>query len=273
MDILEIKQLEIFAYHGLFPSEKELGQKFVVDMEIHFDMSYAAKDHQLDKSIHYGELCQYLTTWCQETTEDLIETVAQKLIDKTFETYPVARKISLTLKKPWAPVHLPLETCAVTLTRQKSQVYIGLGTNMGDKVKQLETALEKMSQKGMTILKKSDCIETEPWGNVEQENFLNQVVAVETTLTPTYLMHTLLQIEEEMGRVREIKWGPRVIDLDILLFDDRVIYEETLVVPHPYMSERLFVLEPLQQIAPHLIHPVKQQSIRELYEQQKRVTL
>lgn len=271
MDTLEIKQLEIFAYHGLFQSEKELGQKFVVDMAVDFDMSYAAKDHNLDQSIHYGELCQQLTQWTQETKEDLIETVAQMLIDKTFDMYPVAKKITLTLKKPWAPVHLPLETCAVTLTRQKNRVFIGLGSNMRDKAKQLETALSKMQQNGITILNKSTCIETQPWGNIEQEMFLNQVVEVETILTPTYLMDTLLRIEEEMGRVREIKWGPRVIDLDILLFGNQVIYEETLVVPHPYMAERLFVLESLQEIAPHFIHPVKQLSIRELYEKQKQI--
>lgn len=268
MDTLEIKQLEIFAYHGLFPSEKELGQKFVVDMAIDFDMSYAAKDKNLEKSIHYGELCQQLTKWCQETKEDLIETVAQTLIDKTFDMYPVAKQITLTLKKPWAPIHLPLETCAVTLTRQKSRAYIGLGSNMGDKAKQLEIALEKIAQQGITIVNKSTCIETQPWGNVEQEWFLNQVVEIETTFTPSYLMDTLLRIESEMGRVREIKWGPRVIDLDLLLFDDSIIYTDTLIVPHPYMAERLFVLESLQEIAPHFIHPVKQLSIRELYEKQ-----
>ena len=89
MDQLRIKDLEIFAYHGLFPSEKELGQKFIIDASLSYDMTKAATDLDLEASVHYGELCQQWTTWFQETTEDLIETVAYKLVERTFVTYPL----------------------------------------------------------------------------------------------------------------------------------------------------------------------------------------
>ncbi|KYF38304.1 Dihydroneopterin aldolase / 2-amino-4-hydroxy-6-hydroxymethyldihydropteridine pyrophosphokinase [Streptococcus mitis] len=99
MDQLQIKDLEIFAYHGLFPSEKELGQKFVISAILSYDMTKAATDLDLTASVHYGELCQQWTTWFQETTEDLIETVAYKLVERTFEAYPLVQEIKLELKK------------------------------------------------------------------------------------------------------------------------------------------------------------------------------
>ena len=270
MDQLRIKDLEIFAFHGLFPSEKELGQKFVISASLSYDMTKAATELDLESSIHYGELCQQWTTWFQENTEDLIETVAYKLVERTFETYPIVQEIELELKKPWAPVHLPLETCSVTIHRRKQRAFIALGSNMGDKRGNLKQALEKISARGIRILKESSVITTEPWGGVEQENFANQVIEVETWLPAPILLETLLDIEVEMGRVREVHWGPRLIDLDLLFVEDQVIYNDNLILPHPYLAERLFVLESLQEIAPHFIHPVLRQPIRHLYQELKK---
>ena len=98
MDQLKIKDLEIFAYHGLFPSEKELGQKFVISASLSYDMTKAATELDLASSVHYGELCQQWKTWFQESTEDLIETVAYKLVERTFEAYPLVQEIKLELK-------------------------------------------------------------------------------------------------------------------------------------------------------------------------------
>ncbi len=267
MDQLHIKDLEIFAYHGLFPSEKELGQKFIIDASLSYDMTKAATDLDLEASVHYGELCQQWTNWFQATTEDLIETVAYKLVERTFETYPIVQEIKLELKKPWAPIHLPLDTCSVTIHRRKQRAFIALGSNMGDKAANLKQALEKISARGIRILKESSVITTEPWGGVEQENFANQVIEVETWLPAPILLENLLAIESEMGRVREVHWGPRLIDLDLLFMEDKVIYNDNLILPHPYVAERLFVLESLQEIAPHFIHPVLGQPIRHLYSQ------
>lgn len=270
MDQLHIKDLEIFAYHGLFPSEKELGQKFVISASLSYDMTKAATDLDLEASVHYGELCQQWTTWFQETTEDLIETVAYKLVERTFETYPIVQEIKLELKKPWAPIHLPLDTCSVTIHRRKQRAFIALGSNMGDKTANLKQALEKISTRGVRILKESSVITTEPWGGVEQDSFANQVVEVETWLPAHQILQTLLDIESEMGRVREVHWGPRLIDLDLLFVEDQVIYTDNLILPHPYIAERLFILESIHEIAPHFIHPVLQKPIRYLYQELKK---
>ena len=266
MDQLRIKDLEIYAYHGVFPAEKELGQRFVLDLWVDYEMTRAARTGDLEASIHYGILAEQLTEWMQAEKIDLIETVAFQLVQKIFESYSFVEKVRLELKKPWAPVPLPLETCSVTIEREKKRAFIGLGTNMGDKQLQLETALEKIKDRGIRLLQTSTRIETEPWGGVEQDTFLNQVAEVETWMTPEDLLETLLAIEQEMGRVREIKWGPRVIDLDLLYMKDTICYSPSLILPHPYVAERAFVLESLNEIAPHFVDPVQRKQIRQLWE-------
>ena len=264
MDQLRIKNLEVYAYHGLFGAEKELGQRFVFDVILDYDMTKAARTRDLTASIHYGELAQHLTHWCQASKEDLIETLAQSMIEQIFQTYPLVRRVSLEVKKPWAPIPLPLDTCSVKLERSKRHAFIGLGSNQGEKAEHLDAALEKIQERGIQILQTSSQIETEPWGGIEQENFLNQVAEIETWLTPQELLETLLAIETELGRVRDIKWGPRVLDLDVLYIEQEKIYSPELIVPHPYVAERAFVLESLAEIAPHFIDPRNGKSMREL---------
>lgn len=266
MDQLRIKDLQVYAYHGVFPEEKELGQRFVLDLWVDYEMTRAARTGDLEASIHYGILAEQLTEWMQTEKIDLIETVAFQLLQKIFENYDFVEKVRLELKKPWAPVPLPLDTCSVTIEREKRRAFIGLGTNMGDKTLQLDTALEKIKDRGIRILQTSTRIETDPWGGVEQEAFLNQVAEIETWMTPQDLLETLLAIEQEMGRVREVKWGPRVIDLDLLYMEDTICYSPSLILPHPYVAERAFVLESLNEIAPHFVDPVQRKSIRQLWD-------
>ena len=266
MDQLRIKDLEVYAYHGVFAAEKELGQRFVLDLILDYDMTRAAKTGDLTASIHYGELAQELVKWCQESKEDLIETLAYQLIGKIFQSYDLVEKVSLEVKKPWAPVPLPLDTCSVKLVRQKRKAFIALGSNQGSPTANLDAALEKMAEQNIRILQVSSRIETEPWGGVEQDPFLNQVVEVETWLNPEELMQTLLAIEADLGRVREIKWGPRVIDLDILYIGQEEINSPDLIVPHPYVAERAFVLQSLVEIAPHFVDPVQKKSICQLWD-------
>jgi 2-amino-4-hydroxy-6-hydroxymethyldihydropteridine diphosphokinase len=136
------------------------------------------------------------------------------------------------------------------------KAYLGLGSNLGDKKANLDRAIELLnSSDGISVLKVSTYIDTAPVGFEEQPNFLNAAVEVETTLTPRKLLDAVLAIESIMGRKRTIRWGPRVIDIDILLYNDDNIEEAGLVVPHPRMMERRFVLEPLAEIAPELVLP------------------
>ena len=134
------------------------------------------------------------------------------------------------------------------------KAFLSLGSNMGDRLEYLSKAIDKIAEiQGCNILNKSRVYETEPWGYENQEAFLNLCISVETYLSPYELLESLQTIELELDRVRKIHWGPRTIDIDILLFDDIICEDDKLTIPHPRMSERAFVLIPLYDIEKNLI--------------------
>jgi 2-amino-4-hydroxy-6-hydroxymethyldihydropteridine diphosphokinase len=138
----------------------------------------------------------------------------------------------------------------------KSGVFIGLGSNMGKKRQNIVNAGDKIAAlDGVEIVNESSFYNSLPWGKVDQEDFINQVIEIKTKFSPWELLHKLQEIEINMGRQRLEKWGPRNIDLDILLFGDEIIKSEELTIPHPYMYQRLFVLIPLEEINSELIFP------------------
>ncbi|MEB3060711.1 2-amino-4-hydroxy-6-hydroxymethyldihydropteridine diphosphokinase [Parvimonas micra] len=145
-----------------------------------------------------------------------------------------------------------------------SKVWIALGSNMGEGRKNLDLAIKMMNERGVSVKKVSTYIETEPYGYTEQDNFVNAVCIAETKLSPRELLEVLLKIELDMGRVRIIKWGPRIIDLDILFYEDLIIDEEDLKVPHIEIQKRSFVLEPVNEISPDKIHPVFKKTVHQL---------
>ena len=144
--------------------------------------------------------------------------------------------------------------------------HIALGSNLGDKEANLRRALELLDERGVEVVKVSTFICTEPYGVTDQPQFLNAVCQVRTSLEPLALLHTLLGIEQEMGRVRLRHWGERNIDLDLLLYEDVIMDTPELKLPHPDMQNRDFVLLPLAEIASEFIHPVLHKSIDELKE-------
>ena len=143
--------------------------------------------------------------------------------------------------------------------------YIGFGSNIGDRLAHIQNAIHILSEtEGITLQKISSLYKTDPVGYEEQAQFLNGVAAIQTSLSPLSLLHTLKDIETAVGRQHRIRWGPREIDLDILIYGDLCVQTEKLVVPHPEMHLRGFVLVPLAEIAPDLVHPVFQVSIQTL---------
>lgn len=143
--------------------------------------------------------------------------------------------------------------------------YLSLGSNMGNRQRNLEDALSLIKNyQGIKLEKISSFYETEPVGYVDQDWFLNAVVEIATDLTPQELLGVVGEIEEELGRVRTIRWGPRTIDVDILFYGGKMVVEENLEIPHPRIQERAFVLKPLGELAPYLIHPYYGQTVEEL---------
>ena len=142
--------------------------------------------------------------------------------------------------------------------------YLLIGSNLGDKTTYLKNAGSYIQQQCGQIVKQSSFYETEPWGFTEQPSFLNQALCIQTELAPAQLMHTLLKIESKMGRTRELKMGPRIIDLDILQIDQQIVDTPLLQLPHPAMHLRRFALIPMEEIAPQLVHPQFNKTITQL---------
>lgn len=145
-----------------------------------------------------------------------------------------------------------------------NKAYLLIGGNMGNRFENLKMAIQHLSAKAGRIAKTSHIYETAAWGLEDQPSFLNQAVLLETDMSPNVLMQTLLEIEQKMGRKRGLKFGPRVIDIDILLFDEKIVKEENLKIPHPELSNRKFALIPLNELDPGIIHPETGETIEQL---------
>ena len=148
-----------------------------------------------------------------------------------------------------------------------NKTYLLTGGNEGDRILHMQQARANIELFCGRILQISSLYETAPWGKTDQSDFLNQVLVVETTLGPHPLLHALLSIEESLGRKRSVRNAPRTIDIDILFFDQLILKEPGLEIPHPRIADRRFVLEPLDEISPDFIHPVLKKTIHQLLQE------
>jgi dihydroneopterin aldolase/2-amino-4-hydroxy-6-hydroxymethyldihydropteridine diphosphokinase len=265
MDRVNIKNLEIFARHGVMPEENVLGQKFIVSAALFLDLRKAGKSGDLTKSLDYGALCHDIKSYVEGNTFALIEAVAENLAERLLVDNPALQRVWLEIKKPWAPVALHLETVSVEIERGRHTAYIAIGSNMGDREGFLRFAVRELEGAyGCRVVRVSGFVETAPYGYTEQGDFLNGCLELETLLTPHELLGLLQEIESGAGRVRGERWGPRTLDLDIVFYDDLVVSGDTLRVPHADMHNREFVLVPLNEIAPWKLHPVLNKTVAEL---------
>ena len=265
MDQIVIKDLIVFAKHGVFPEENEMGQKFVVSATLYTNTRYAGKTDHLDRSIDYGKACQLIYKCVKDNTFKLIEKVAEEIAELLLLKTDFLDKVDVEVKKPWAPIGLPLDTASIKISRSWHKAYIAFGSNIGDSKALIEEALDKLGEREDSVVEKvSSIIVTEPYGGVEQDDFLNGCLRLKTLLTPRELLSVLNNIEKEAGRTREIHWGPRTLDLDIIFYDDLIVEEDDFCIPHVDMQNRSFVLEPLYEIAPYKHHPCTKKTVKEM---------
>ncbi len=265
MDRIKIHNLEVFAKHGVFKEETALGQKFLLNAVLYTDTRISGETDDLRDSTDYGEVCHFMTEFMRDNTYQLIEAAGEHLAEALLLAFPRIYALELEIKKPWAPIGLPLESVSVEIHRGWHQVYLSIGSNMGDKKAFLDKALVDLSALPLVKdVKASSYIQTEAYGGVEQDDFLNAAVALKTLLSPQELLKSLHAIEAEAGRERLVHWGPRTLDLDILFYDDLVMDENGLIIPHIDMHNRTFVLEPLAQLCQGKVHPVLRQTVKQM---------
>ncbi|MDP4144642.1 MAG: 2-amino-4-hydroxy-6-hydroxymethyldihydropteridine diphosphokinase [Bacillota bacterium] len=265
MDKIYIKDLEIYGYHGVNPEEKAMGQRFLISLDISIDLKHAGESDNIEETINYAEVCYNVEKEFNKQKYNLIEAAAEHLADYLLLNYEQIKEIKVLIKKPWAPIGKPIDYAAVEVKRAWHTAYIGVGSNIGDKRNNIQNAIKEINGSGKTKVNKvSNLYETSPVGYLDQDDFLNCALEIKTLLKPSDLIDLLLSVESNLKRERVIKWGPRTIDLDVLLYDDIVTHDEKVIIPHPRMHERLFVIKPLKDIAPYVMHPILKKRIVEL---------
>lgn len=265
MDEIRIENLEVYAYHGVFPEENEKGQPFFVNATLYTDTRAAGLADELTLSTHYGEVSHFITKWMQEHTYKLIETVAENVAREILLQYPLVRALDLEIRKPEAPIGLPFESVSVRIHRGWHKAYLSIGSNMGDREQYINGAIAALkNEKSVRVEKVSQLLNTKPYGGVEQQDFLNGAIEISTLLPPEELLDLLHKIEAAADRKRELRWGPRTLDIDIVFYDKLAYESEDLIIPHVDMENRYFVLKPLSELIPNYRHPILQKTVSQL---------
>ncbi|MTV48511.1 2-amino-4-hydroxy-6-hydroxymethyldihydropteridine diphosphokinase [Heliobacillus mobilis] len=255
-DRILLEGMTFYGYHGALPEETVLGQPFQVDLELHVDLTRAGKWDKVEESVHYGEVYEEVKRILEGPPKASIEAVANSIIEAVYGRFSKVQGIRVRVQKPKAPVPGIFRSMTVEMFRPApTPCFIGLGSNMGNKADHLTQALRMLAQvPGLAVVEHSSWYLSKPVGFTDQDDFMNGVARVLSWLTPQELLRVLLETEKELGRERTLRWGPRTIDLDLLLYGDQVVRRDDLIVPHERMYERAFVLLPLAEIAPDYVH-------------------
>lgn len=253
-DVVRIEGVRACGTHGVLDSEHVSPQPFVVDVAMLVDVSFSAARDDLSATVNYAEVAQQVTDVITGEHVDLVETLAVRIADVVLG-HEVVEQVEVKVHKPHAPVGLPFSDVSVTVSRSDVRTaVVALGANLGSAGRTLALAVEALRGLPRTSVRAvSSVVETDPVGGPQQPVYVNAVAVLRTTLRPRTLLRALHEIEAEHGRVREVHWGARTLDLDLVQYGrpecevgdvDVVVDEPDLVLPHPRAHERGFVLAP-----------------------------
>ena len=250
------------GFHGVFEHERREGQEFVVDVELVVDLTPAAASDDLVDTVNYGEIGAAVLARIQGEPHDLIERVAG-LVAMDVLAHAAVDEVTVTVRKPQAPVGVPLDDVAVCVTRRREPVpvVVALGANLSYRGEPPQVTLSGAlaclgPEVGLTDAAASGFYDTEPVGGPEQPAYVNAVLTAMTTLSPTSLLRELHGVEARFGRTREVLWGARTLDLDLIQYGDPASGTDvtsersSLRLPHPRAHERAFVLVPWLEVDP-----------------------
>lgn len=252
-DHVYIDALRVTCIIGVLDHERTTPQPIQIDADIEIDLAEAGRTDDLTKTVHYGEVAVALADLARTTGYQLLERLAEHMAEVVL-AFPRVEAVELTVTKLEPPIPEDIGATAVRIRRENRigrgshRAVIALGTNLGDRVANLRFAVGRL---GNAVVATSQVFETDPVGGPENQGaYLNMAVVVETSLDPYALLRQLNRIEAEAGRERLVHWGPRTLDLDVIFYDDIVISDQHLTIPHPRYAERRFVLAPLHEIDP-----------------------
>lgn len=252
-DRIVIEGVSAHGRHGVLDFEKREGQTFVVDVAMEVDLSQAGRSDDLSHTVNYAEVAAAVVARITGPPFDLIERLAEVIADDVLAN-DLIESVEVVVHKPEAPVGYPFTDVQVRITRPNApHAVIALGANLGDRGESLALAVDQLRElPGFTVLSVSPIFETDPVGGPEQPPYLNAVVVGRTTMPAGPLLSALHSIEAAHGRTREVRWGARTLDLDLIQYGrpggrhEVVSDDESLVLPHPRAQERAFVLVPWQ---------------------------
>ncbi|MCQ2516176.1 MAG: 2-amino-4-hydroxy-6-hydroxymethyldihydropteridine diphosphokinase [Saccharofermentans sp.] len=249
MHHIVMRNMKFYGYHGCLDFEKENGQWFIITVDIACPFLPGSVTDELNGTINYADAFERIKKIATEYKFNLIEKLASEIGRCILKNYSLASEVTVTVHKPNAPVDGEFECMETSINLKRHNAIISFGSNMGDREEIIRNALSILNDRDDVSIKRiSSLYETEPVGYENQADFLNGVAVIETILEPLDFLHVLQKIELELHRVRTIKNGPRTIDLDVLEFDEIKSYCEELILPHPRMHERAFVLVPMKEL-------------------------
>lgn len=270
MDKIILKDYEVLACHGVNPEEKVNKQRFIFTAVLDLDFGAAAESDDLNMTVSYAQVKKEIKAFCEGNCFDLIETLSARLAEHILKKFPLASAVELTVKKPDAPMSGKFDYAGVRVVRRWHRVYLALGSSEGDRDGYLNFAMERIcADDNFKNVRESARIRTAPYGGVAKDEFLNSAAECDTLYSPHKLLEVINGIESEGGRVRDKHWGDRTLDIDIIFYDDTIISEPSLCVPHADMQNRGFVLAPLCELNGNILHPILKRRVRELYAELK----
>ncbi len=260
-----LKDFEVVACHGVNPEEKKNPQRFLISVEIFEDIFKAASGDDLEDTVSYSAVKKIVKSFVEGNCFDLIETLAVRLARLILDEFPLAEAISVEVKKPDAPMSGKFDYVSAKAELARRKIYLSLGANLGDEGEYFDFAIAKFKENpAFTNLRESARIVTEPYGGVADRKFLNSVVEADCYMPLRELLDFVHKVENMCGRTREVRWGNRTLDIDILFYGDVVCGDGDLAVPHADMCNRSFVLEPLCELAPNFVHPLTHKRVRDM---------
>ncbi|MGJ3262695.1 MAG: 2-amino-4-hydroxy-6-hydroxymethyldihydropteridine diphosphokinase [Salinarimonas sp.] len=254
-DRVFVSNLCLFAHHGVFAEETRLGQRFYVDIDCGTDFEEAARSDDPHAAVDYGALCALAIDVSASGPFKLVETLAERIASRVLEAFPAVFDVRVRVRKPSAPIAAAIDHAGVEILRvRRTPIALSLGSNVGDSRATLRAALARLAASdGVAIEAVSHHYRTAPWGRQDQQDFVNACAIGWTRLPPRALLRLCKALEVQLGRTPEVRWGPRVIDIDLLHYGDLALRGPELTLPHPELFARPFVLVPLAEIAPERV--------------------